>query len=151
MISHKRALSIRLLKLCETSVSKPLYILFNNSVMNECSPKECKKANIGKKSWWKIMKNCRPMSLLSIFRKKFEKITFDFVFKYLEDKKLLIWNHSGFRPGDSCVHQLLSIIEETYKLFDANPSLEVRRIFWTYLKSLTEFSKMAFFINVTLW
>ena len=36
---------------------------------------------------------------------------------------------SGFRPGDSCVHQLLSITYDIYKSFDANPSLEVRCIF----------------------
>ena len=33
-----RGISIRLLKLCAMSISKPLYIIFNNSVMNECFP-----------------------------------------------------------------------------------------------------------------
>ena len=42
--------------------------------------------------------------------------------------------NSGFRSGDSCVHQLLSIKHEIYKSFDANPSLDVRGVFWTYLK-----------------
>ena len=36
---------------------------------------------------------------------------------------------SGFRPGDSCVHQLLSITHGIYKAFDANPSLDVRGVF----------------------
>ena len=35
----------------------------------------------------------------------------------------------GFRSGDLCVHQLLSITHEIYKSFDANPSLEVREVF----------------------
>ena len=39
-------ISIRMLKLCGTSISKPLHILFNNSVMNECFINEWKKANI---------------------------------------------------------------------------------------------------------
>ena len=38
-------------------------------------------------------------------------------------------NQSGFRSGDSCVHQLLSITQEIYKAFDANSSLDVRRAF----------------------
>ena len=39
-------ISIRMLKLRATSMSKPLHILFNNSVINECFPNEWKKASI---------------------------------------------------------------------------------------------------------
>ena len=35
---------------------------------------------------------------------------------------------SGFRPGDSCIYQLISITHEIYKGFDANPSFEVRGV-----------------------
>ena len=35
-------------------------------------------------------------------------------------------NQTGFRPGDSCINQLLSINCKIYKLFDNN--LEVRAI-----------------------
>ena len=35
----------------------------------------------------------------------------------------------GFRPGDSCVHQLISIVHKVCNAFDANPSLEVRDVF----------------------
>ena len=31
-------------------------------------------------------------------------------------------------PGDSCIHQLISITHEIYASFDANPSLEVRSV-----------------------
>ena len=37
-------ISIRMLKLCATSISKPLHILFNKSVMNEYFPNEWKKS-----------------------------------------------------------------------------------------------------------
>ena len=33
-------ISVRMLKLCTASISKPLHILFNNSVTNECFPNE---------------------------------------------------------------------------------------------------------------
>ena len=39
-------ISMRMLKLCATSISKPLHTPFNNSVLNECFPNERKKANI---------------------------------------------------------------------------------------------------------
>ena len=44
-------------------------------------------------------------------------------------KKLLNPNQSGFMPGNSCIHQLISITHEIYASFDANPSLEVRDVF----------------------
>ena len=118
-------ISIRILKLCATSISKPLHILFNNSVINECFPNEWKKANIipvHEKGDKQIIKNYRPVSLLPICGKIFEKIIFNFLFKYLEDNKLLNCNQSGILPGDSFVHHLLSITHEIFKSFDANPS-----------------------------
>ena len=39
-------ISIRMLKSCATSISKPLHILFNNSVISECFPNEWKKVNV---------------------------------------------------------------------------------------------------------
>ena len=36
-------------------------------------------------------------------------------------------NQSGFRPGDSCVNQLLSIIHEIYQ--SCNDNLKVRPVF----------------------
>ena len=54
---------------------------------------------------------------------------FNSLFKYLENNNLLNPHQSGFRPGRSCIHQLLSITYDIYKSFDANPLLEVRGIF----------------------
>ena len=42
---------------------------------------------------------------------------------------MLSIHQSGFRPGDSCVHQLISIVHDIYNAFDANPSLEVGGVF----------------------
>ena len=38
--------SIPMIKLCATSIAKPLPILFRNNFKNQCFPKEWKKANI---------------------------------------------------------------------------------------------------------
>ena len=66
---------------------------------------------------------------MPICSKIFEKVIFNSLFKYLDDNNFLNSNQSGFRSGDSCVHQLLSITHEIYKTFDANPSLDVRGVF----------------------
>ena len=39
-------ISIRMIKICASSISKPLTILFRNCLESECFPKEWKKANI---------------------------------------------------------------------------------------------------------
>ena len=38
---------------------------------------------------------------------------------------MLLVHLSGFRPDDSLVHQLISIVHDIYNAFDANPSLEI--------------------------
>ena len=70
------------------------------------------------------LKNSHPVSLLPVSGKVFERIIFK-VFLFLEDN-LLTPNQSGFRPNDSRVNQLLSIVHNIYSDFDHNPSLEVR-------------------------
>ena len=39
---------------------------------------------------------------------------------------MLTPHQSGFRPNDSCIYQLISIVHNIYADFDHNPSLEVR-------------------------
>ena len=72
-----------------------------------------------------MIKDYRPVSLLPIYSKIFEKVIFNSLFKYLDDNNLLNSNQSGFQPGDSCVHQLLSIRHKICNTFYANPSLDV--------------------------
>ena len=95
-------ISVRMLKLCATSISKPLRILFNNSVISECFPNEWKKANVipVHKKGDKQINNYRPVSLLPICSKIFEKIIFNSLSEYLEDYKLVNCNQSGFRSSD---------------------------------------------------
>ena len=71
-------ISVRMLRLSATSISKPRHILFNNSVINECFPNEWKKANIvpvHKKDDKQIIKIYRPVSILPIYSKIFEKLS----------------------------------------------------------------------------
>ena len=70
------------------------------------------------------MENYRPISLLPIFGKIFEKVIFDAMYKHLCDNNLLTPNQSGFRPGDSAINQLLAITHNVYCAFESTPSLE---------------------------
>ena len=40
------------------------------------------------------------------------------MFGFFLDKDLISANQSGFKPGDSCIIQLLSITDNIYKSFD---------------------------------
>ena len=49
------------------------------------------------------------------------------MFSFFTDNGLISQNQSGFKPGDSCINQLLSITHEIYKSFD--DGWEVRGVF----------------------
>ena len=49
------------------------------------------------------------------------------MFFFFLENKLITPRQSGFKPGDSCINQLLSIAHEIYKSFDNG--LEVRSVF----------------------
>ena len=59
-----------------------------------------------------IVKNYRPVSLLLILGKIFEKILFNSIFEYLQENTLLCDNKSGFQPSDSFESQFFSIFRE---------------------------------------
>ena len=76
----------------------------------------------------KIQKNYRPVSLIPIFGKIFQRLIFSEMFRFFLDNFFLIsTNQFGFKPGDCCINQLLSITHEIHQSFD--DELEVRSVF----------------------
>ena len=73
------------------------------------------------------IKNYRPVSLLPIHGKFFERLIFNEMFSFFLANNLLAPNQSGFKPGGSCINQLLSITNEIYSSFD--DGFEVRSVF----------------------
>ena len=65
--------------------------------------------------------------MLPICRKILERLVFNKMFSFLIENNLISSNQSGFRPGNSCVKQLLSITHEIYKSFDNE--FEVKGVF----------------------
>ena len=84
---------------------------------------------IHKKGEKNLKTNYRPISLLPIFGKMLEKLMFDALYNHLISNNLLNPNQSGFRPGDSTINQLLSIVHTIYAAFDCNPPCEVRSVY----------------------
>ena len=129
---------IRMIKLGVSSISKPLHLIFRDCLETDSLSKEWEKANkipVHKKGDKQLITNYRPVSLLPICGKVFEKIIFNPLFVYLNNNNLLNSNQSDFRPGDSCVNEFISIIHDIYKAFDANPLLEVRVVFLDLTKA----------------
>lgn len=74
---------------------------------------QLKKANVFliHKKWDKqILQGCRPVSLLPIWGKVLERLVYNNVLKHLIDNNISSGNQSAFKPADSCISQLLSII-----------------------------------------
>ena len=103
-----------MIKICDKSLLKPLILLFENSIKDYCYPDIWKRSNIipvHKKNDKRLVDSYRPISLLPIFGKIFEKIMFKGLKIMLKiiflEERLLNPNQSGFRPSDSCINQLL--------------------------------------------
>ena len=76
---------------------------------------------IVKKGDKKLIYNYKPISLLPICGKIFEKMIFNNLYNFLYLNGLITINQSGFRPGD--------LVDEIYEAFDSPESLEVRAVF----------------------
>ena len=123
-------ISIRMLKICGSAIYKPLVIIFKKCLDTGIFPSEWKKGNIvpiHKNGDKQTLKNYRSVSLLSVCGKTLERLMFNEMFKFFIVNELISSNQSGFKLGDSCVNQLVSITHEIYKSFDEGH--EVRGVF----------------------
>ena len=128
--AHGADISIRMIKLCGDSIILPLTFIFEDCIGKGIFPDQWKLANVFpayKKESKNVVNNYRPISLLPIFAKVFERLLFNSLFSHFCENKLFTECQSGFLPGDSCVSQLLSIVHEIQSSFDS--SLEVRAVF----------------------
>ena len=90
-------ISIRLPKICDPTIVKVLSIIFKNCLQSRSFPNNWKKSNvvpIHKKDDKQLLQNYRPVSLLPICGKIFERTVFNPICQYLEKKSPLsksIW------------------------------------------------------------
>ena len=125
-------ISGQMLLLCDNTVVLPLKIIFENILTTSAYPDLWKLANVTpifKKGDKQQIKNYRPISLLPICGKIFEKIIFNNIYSYLNTNNLITENQSGFRPGDSTTNQLLYLVNIIHEAFEEKKSLETRAVF----------------------
>jgi hypothetical protein len=124
--------SISMIKICDESILEPLCMIYEKCLESGIYPALWKRANVipvHKKGSRQSKQNYRPISLLPIFGKIFEKIIFEEIYRHLCDNDLLSIHQSGFRPGDSTINQLLVITHRIYSGFEEIPSKESRAVF----------------------
>ena len=80
-----------------------------------------------KKNKKQELKNYRPISLLPVSGKIFQRLLYGSMFTFFTENNLISQNHSGFKPGNSSTNQLLAITHKIYKSFDEGH--EVRYVF----------------------
>ena len=74
-----------------------------------------------------ILKNYRPISLISIVGKVMERCVYKHIYNFLLENRIISSNQSGFTPGDSAINQLLYITNEFGKALDDGK--KVRAVF----------------------
>ena len=109
-----------MLKMYRNSLCRPLEFIFNDCLANGIFLFDWKKGNIVPvhKNDRECLNNYQPVSLLPICRKFFERLTFNEMFRFFIENDLIPQHQSAFKPGNSCINQLLSITPEIHQSFD---------------------------------
>ena len=142
-----------MIKVCSESLTVPLRIIFEHSLKEDRFPEIWKKANVlpvHKKEDKNLLNNHRPVSLLPIFSKIFERLIYNSLFNHFQSNKLFISSQSSFLPGDSCIAQLLSIIREIQTSFDNNPTVDVRGVFLDISEAFDKVGIVVFYSSYKL-
>ena len=123
-------ISGRMIELCGDNLALPLYIIFQNIIETGDFPTLWKSANVTpvhKKERKQIVKNYRPISLLPIIAKVFERILFQQMYNHFISNNLITKKQSGFRPNDSVTNQLIYLVHSIHSNLDIN--VDVRYVF----------------------
>ena len=123
-------ISTRMLKICGSTVCRLLQIIYKSCIDKVNFPQEWKKANVvplHKKHDKQLVKNYPRISVLPMCYKIFERILYNSLFNFLNQNDIISPAQSGFKPGDSCINQMLSITHEIYHSMDEG--YEIRGVF----------------------
>ena len=81
-----------MIKLCDISICKTIEIIFQNCLRLGRFPSECKKANVVptfKKGDKQCIKNYRPISLLPVCSKVFERLLYNSMLSFFSENDLI--------------------------------------------------------------
>ena len=117
------SIPVKLLKILDPHISVQLSQIINDSFQNGIFPDKLKIAKvipIFKKGDATKDSNYRPISLLSVFSKIFEKLMHQRLYNFLELHDILFQMQFGFRNGHSTDHALISLSERIKSTVDSN-------------------------------
>ena len=120
----------KILKLCANGITTSFTSIVNLSLLSGSFPDQWKLANvipIFKKGDRQSKLNYRPVSLLDLLSKIFEKIVYIRLYNFLSEIFFLNPLQSGFRPDDSTVNQLICLVHKIYDALERGK--EVRMVF----------------------
>ena len=116
--------SPKVLKNIKDYLSPILIKLFNKCYSEGYFPYELKIAKVipifKNKGNINGLGNYRPISMLSVFSKLFEKLIHKKLYEYLDVNKIINENQFGFRISHSTTHALINATENLYKSLDNN-------------------------------
>ena len=103
------------------SYIKPLTVLINRSFQEGIVPDEIKLAKvipIYKSGSTMELNNYRPISVLNIFSKIFERLMYNRLIIFLDKYNILYQNEFGFRQGHSTHHARIALVDKITKSLD---------------------------------
>ena len=95
-------ISIRMVKICDDSICKPLKLISQSCLDSGKFPANM--VPIHKKGDKQILKNYRLISVLPVAGKILERLLYDRMFEFFTENNLISDNQSGFKPGDSYIN-----------------------------------------------
>ena len=120
-VSGPYSIPVKLLKIVKSPVSESLSNIINDSFITGVFPGKLKISRVNplhKKESSLDPNNYRPISLLSIFSKIYEKVMYTRLYKFLENSNLFYSKQFGFRSKHSTNHALISISENIKNSID---------------------------------
>ena len=120
-------ISAQMLHNTALSIALPLSLIFNSSISSCSFPKDWKNAFIvpvpKSTSNPPSPNNFRPISLLPIVSKIFERHVFNFLYDFCLSNNLLSNSQYGFRPGFSTETALISVVNSWFSALDSHKSV----------------------------
>ena len=116
--------SPRVLKFISSELCPVLTKLFNKCYTDGYFPEELKTAKViplyKNKGNIEDLSNYRPISMLSIFSKLFEKLIYKRISDYFTSSNIINNSQYGFRAAHSTLHALINATENLYNSLDNN-------------------------------
>ena len=107
-----------MLKMIGNSINHPLVYMINLSLQQGIFPKELKIANVlplFKANDTSVLNNYRPVSLLCVLSKVYEKVMYNRLIRFLEYFNILFENQFGFRKLHSSYMALMVLTDKLIK------------------------------------